>query len=272
MLLTSLEYHGLVTGPLLILSFPFPFLLPIGIASLALSLAVCVAAAVQADVPRKKRRLSSRPLIALLFFLQPMVRGWARYRWRFNAQSAPKPRVTKAPATLISDQLLYWSAQRFDRYKLLSRFLERLDEEGWQNKPDTGWGKCDLEIFGNRWGRLRMTTVSEELENGHTLRCRMENTWSLRATMGFWLLAALELVIIGLFAVFQPWLWMMLLSLPILSWFLEFEKRSTQAQITGLLDEVAAEFGLTRVPDSAPQPAPEPSTSQMLRPSQTIVP
>ncbi|HKQ39501.1 MAG TPA: glycosyltransferase [Verrucomicrobiae bacterium] len=255
MLLTSLEYHGLVTGPLLILSFPFPFLLPVAIASLALSLAVCVAAALQADVPRKKRRLWSRPLIATLFFLQPMVRGWARYRWRFNVQSAPKRRATKSvPHPPAPEQVVYWSTRKFDRYALLSRFLARVDEDGWQNKPDTGWGRCDLEIFGNRWSRLRMTTVSEELENGYTLRCRMENTWSLRATAGFWLLAALELVVIGLFAQFQPWLWMMLLSLPILSWFLEFEKRATQVQITALLDEVAAEFGLTRVDESVKKP------------------
>ena len=252
MLLTSLEYHGLVTGPLLILSFPFPFLLPVAIASLTLSLGVCVAAAAQADVPRKKRRLWTRSLIAALYFLQPMVRGWARYRWRFNAQSVPKPRSTKPiPHGPAPEQVLYWSGRRFDRYALLSRFLERVDEDGWQNKPDTGWGRCDLEIFGNRWSRLRLTTVSEELPNSYTLRCRMENTWSLRATAGFWLLAALELVMIGLFARFQPWLWMMLLSLPILSWFLEFEKRATQVQITALLDEVAAEFGLTRADESA---------------------
>ena len=258
MLLTSLEYHGLITGPLLILSFPFPFLLPVGIASAALSLAVCVVAAAQATVPRKKRRSWSRPLIALLFLLQPLVRGWARYRWRFNAQSAPRRRLAKAPSTLpLPEQLMYWGARQFDRYKLLSRFLERLDEEGWQNKPDTGWGKADLEVFGSRWSRLRLTTVSEQMEHGYTLRCRVENTWSLRATFGFWVLTALQLIVIGLFARFQPWLWMMLLSLPILSWFLEFEKRATQWQITSLLNEVAAEFGLARMDDSAVKHEPQ---------------
>ena len=268
MLLTSLEYHGLVTGPLLILSFPFPFLLPVGIASAVLSLGVCTVAAAQANVPGKKRRAWSRPLIALLFFLQPMVRGWARYRWRFNAQSAPRRRMVKAPSALpLPEQICYWGGRPFDRYKLLSRFLERLDEEGWENKPDTGWGQTDLEVFGSRWSRLRLTTVSEQLENGHTLRCRIGNTWSLRATFGFWALAALELVVIGLFARFQPWLWMMLLSLPVLSWFLEFQKRATQWEITSLLNEVAAEFGLTRVDESAKKPetqsacAPSPSYS-----------
>ncbi len=268
MLLTSLEFHGLVTGPLLILSFPFQFLRPVAIASLALSLSVCIAAAAQADVPRKKQRVWSRPLIAVLFFLQPMVRGWARYRWRFNVQSVPKRRAPKsASIATVPEQVVYWSTRRFDRYRLLSRFLERVDDDGWQNKPDTGWGACDLEIFGSRWSRLRLTTVSEEMENGSTLRCRMENTWSLRATVGLWLLAALELMVIGLFAQFQPWLWMMLLSLPILSWFVDFEKRATQLQITALLDEVATEFGLTRVDDSAKKPqtqsacAPSPSYS-----------
>lgn len=252
MLLTSLEYHAVVTGPLLILSFPFPFLWPLGVTSLLLSFSVSIAAAVQAELPRKKRRFWSRPLVALLFFLQPMVRGWARYRWRFNAQSAPRRRAAfLSPAGLPPEQLVYWSLARFDRYKVLGRLLQRLDGEGWQNKPDTGWGKCDLEVYGNRWSRLRLTTVTEELKDGHILRCRIENTWSLRAAVGFWLLAGLQLVLIGLFASLQPWLWMMLLTLPILSWFLEFEKRATQSQITSLLDEVTTEFGLTRSDDSS---------------------
>src|SRR5438552_3570058 len=80
MFLTSLEYHVLVTLPLLVLGSVFRILIPLGITSVLVSMGVCAAAALQADLPKAKRSFWSRPLVALLFCLQPVVRGWARYR------------------------------------------------------------------------------------------------------------------------------------------------------------------------------------------------
>ena len=56
MLLTTLEYHVLITLPLWILSVTFPDLLPMAIASLLLSVGVAVAAGVQATLPKGRRR------------------------------------------------------------------------------------------------------------------------------------------------------------------------------------------------------------------------
>src|SRR5262249_21415306 len=61
MFFTSLEYHVLVTLPLLAVSVPFHDVFPLAIASILISLGVCVAAAVQAEIPRGKRRVWSRP-------------------------------------------------------------------------------------------------------------------------------------------------------------------------------------------------------------------
>src|SRR5258707_863334 len=86
MFFTSLEYHTLVTILLFVFSAPFHFLLPVAIASLAVSLGVCVAAAAQAELPPNKSRPWSRALVGCLFFLQPIIRGWARYRARLELQ------------------------------------------------------------------------------------------------------------------------------------------------------------------------------------------
>src|SRR6185503_7264413 len=90
MLLTSFEFHVLITLPLLALSAPFHFLFPLALASLVISLAVCVAAACQAELPKDRRRVWSRPLVALLFFLQPIARGWARYQGRRGLRPTPQ--------------------------------------------------------------------------------------------------------------------------------------------------------------------------------------
>ena len=89
MVCTTLEYHVLVTLPLWVLSVTFHPLLPLAITSLLISLGVCVAAGAQAALPRKKTRWWSRPLVALLFFLQPIVRGWARYQGRLLVRPTP---------------------------------------------------------------------------------------------------------------------------------------------------------------------------------------
>src|SRR5207249_10658772 len=62
MFCTSLEYHVLVTLPLLVLAPSIYALLPVALAGLSISLAVCALAAAQAELPRKKQRSWSRPL------------------------------------------------------------------------------------------------------------------------------------------------------------------------------------------------------------------
>src|SRR6185503_7181725 len=84
MLFTALEYYVLVTLPFWVLSAALPYFLLLAVASLMASVGVCVVAGIQASLPKGKRRWWSRPLVALLFFLQPIVRGWERYRGRLR--------------------------------------------------------------------------------------------------------------------------------------------------------------------------------------------
>src|SRR5262249_24564100 len=90
MLCTSLEFHLLVTLPLALVAWLFPFVWPVAVSSMLLSLGVSAAAAVQAEIPPAKRRLWSRPLVVLLFLLQPVSRGLARYRSRLAKPSGSR--------------------------------------------------------------------------------------------------------------------------------------------------------------------------------------
>src|SRR6266516_3388434 len=253
MFCTSLEYHVLVTLPLLVLSASIYLLLPVALTSLSISLGVCTAAAAQAELPKKKKRGWSRPLVALLFLLQPIVRGWARYNWRLTVRSEPP--VFKrpiAPEQLdeleSSGQVVYWSTSSEDRYWFLNRILSKLEAEGWQHKTDTGWNDHDVEVYGSRWSRLRLTTVTEELgQRKRIFRCRLKATWSLPARIAFWSACGAELLVIGFLSASYPWLWMLLLSMSIVGWWFDQEKRKILLWISALLDEVAASLKLARL-------------------------
>src|SRR5262249_51275935 len=160
-----------------IFSVVFHYLLPVAITSVLISLGVCAAAGAQAALPRKKSRWWSRPLVALLFFLQPIIRGWARYQGRLFLR--PKTLATQqsldSEALRQSEQSLarldYWSPAPIDRFGFVSDVLRRLDYLGWPNKADIGWSEYDVEIYGSRWSNLQLTTVAEDhAKETHLLR------------------------------------------------------------------------------------------------------
>jgi O-antigen biosynthesis protein len=255
MLATSLEYHVTVTVPLLVLSVAFHFLWPLGVASLCISLAVCVAAASQAPIEKSKHRFWSRPLVALLTFLQPIARGWARYEGRLRISATPAQAFKRIASLTYVDrgepleEVQFWCQTGMERLSFVRAIVKKLEAEQWQHKPDGGWNDYDVEVYGTRWSRLQLTTVSEFVEKGHQLfHCRLNAGWSLLARVLFWCACGLELLLIGLMASTVPWLWMLLLTIPLLGLYFESEKRVLQRLIVALLDEVAAKYELTRVP------------------------
>src|SRR4030095_1144078 len=105
----------------------------------------------------------------------------------------------------------------------------------------------DVEIYGSRWTQLQLTTASEEyVRGGRLFRCRLQGFWSLPAKLAFWSAFAFELLVIGIVRSEQPWLWMLLLTMPIFGWFIEQEKRNLQRLIAGLLHDVGKPRGLTQ--------------------------
>jgi hypothetical protein len=131
--------------------------------------------------------------------------------------------------------------------------MQRLDQRDWPNKADLGWNNYDLEINGSRWSHLRLLTVREALgTNRQLIRCRLRTVWTLFGTTLFWGLAGLELLLIGFFAPYFPWLWAILLCLPVLVWWFDLQHRNLRRLIGVFLDEVAAELGLIQVQAPCP--------------------
>lgn len=253
MLCTTPEYHLLITLPLWILSVTFHALIPVALTSLLISVAVCGAAGAQARLPRSKTFGWSRPLVALLFFLQPIVRGWARYQGRLLLRPAPLAAQQSLDSIALRDRSRqlgkaeYWGTETVNRFAVLGSLLRCLERQGWPNRADIGWCDYDVEIYGSRWTNLQITSVVENHGQGkHVLRHRLKPRWSLQARVGFWAIAALEILVLGLTAKTTPLLWFLLLSLPLIALVLRREQRTLQSMIIILLDEVGSEWKLTR--------------------------
>jgi hypothetical protein len=205
--------------------------------------------------------------VALLFFLQPIVRGWARYHWRLTVHSEPP--ILKRPFSREQideletlEKVSYWSESGSDRYTFLNQILAKLKAEGWQYKTDTGWSDHDVEIFGSRWSRLRLATVTEELGEGKRIfRGRLNPTWSLPACIFFWFICGTELLVIGFLGSTHPWIWLLLASLSVFGLWLDHEKRDLMLRIAALLDEVAQQQNLLRLPPSVRRSQPPSDTS-----------
>jgi glycosyltransferase involved in cell wall biosynthesis len=261
---TSLEYHVLITLPLWILSVTFHHLLPLAVASLTISLGICAAAGAQAVLPRDKRRWWSRPLVATLYFLQPIVRGWARYQGRLSGRSKQEVQPNLDSMALRGskeslDEVRYWAEKRVDRIQWVQELIRRLDQLGWPNKADIGWSEFDFEVFGNRWSRVQFTTVSEDHPpNRQMLRCRLRARWSLEARLVFWTFVALELLLLGIAANVGRYVvgvLPLIMTLPAFFWMGRQQTRSLQSMLVVFLDKAAKDWGLTKIASLRESPA-----------------
>jgi GT2 family glycosyltransferase len=254
MLVTSLEYYVLLTLPLAVLSNVFPRLTPLALTSFLVSLAVCGIAAAQAELSKAKRRFWSRPLVALLFFLQPIIRGGARYQGRLSLRRTPLADYETLDSLSWQgkarrfDEMAYWNQRNLGRLEFLAGVIERLDRKGWPNKADAGWNNFDLEIYGSRWCHLQLITAEEALgQSRQLIRCRLRTAWTLLARMTFWSMAGVELLILGFIGPSSPWPWLLLLTLPAFGWWLGKEENDFQRLMAVFLDKVAGDLGLLKV-------------------------
>lgn len=250
LLCTTLGYHIFINVPLWVVSAYVDFFLPVALASLLLVFTTCAVASAQARLPRHKDRLWSRPLITLLFFLQPIVRDWARFRWRLRSRGIRPARLpeSSSPGPEVEGGRCYWSRGEVDRYRFLHAVQKTLAEHACTVELDSGWSGHDLEIAGNYWSRLRLTTTTEELELGRkNFRCRLEKFWSPSVKLLFATILAMELAVVALLAEQMPWLWLLPITLPLAYWFITEQGYECQSAIISLLDDNAQRLGLVKV-------------------------
>jgi hypothetical protein len=254
MLVTAIEYWILWVLPLWVLAANLNPVIPVAAAATLLPVIVCAIAGVQAVLPPERLRWWSRPLVAWLFLLQPLVRGWARYRGRLlRRRSNGAVRENLDSATLRDgtdrlDAVQFWCQQRISRLDFVKTILRRLDAAGWPNRPDAGWSEFDVELQGSRWCVVQLTSVTEEhRRKTQMLRCRLRARWSLTATLLFWSLLGLELVLVGPLIGPSIAAGLAVLMATAMWWFLWRQERQLQSQTIVLLDQLAKEQGLVKV-------------------------
>ncbi len=253
-LLTSLEYHVAIVLPLWVLSFTAHWLWPVALAALLLPALLCCVMAGQPVIPRDRCRWWSRPLVAILHFLQPLVRSASRYQARLNlrAEEPRAPDSLEASALAFSDasagERAYWASDWRDRQEWIARIQTALGNHCWNYRDDAGWSNFDLEIFGSRWARIELVTVAEANHDGsQTLRARLIRRWTLTAQTFFFGTLATVLLIAGLFHVNWRGAWVPFATQLAIALFLRREGRILQCRLSAVLDQVSRDWKLTPI-------------------------
>jgi GT2 family glycosyltransferase len=147
------------------------------------TLAVALSYMVRARVEPKFDTVHARLLVMFLAFVQPLVRGGARYFTWLHFKRTPRNVISKherlpagARSAGVSGRQAFWSSQGRDRHYLLGAIFDLLEEEGWRYSVDTGWNDWDIQIYGNFWWSTALQTVTEYHGQGECLtRVRLRN-------------------------------------------------------------------------------------------------
>jgi glycosyltransferase involved in cell wall biosynthesis len=257
-LFTSLEWHVVFTLGGLLGTLLWPALWPLPAVTFTLSLAVAVAAALRVEVPVGQRTVWTRPLVALLYLLQPIVRGWPRYAHRLQRSETPTSARSKVRAmaevyegVTSVHTVHYWNEAGRERFEFLGKLIEVLDRDQWQARTDSGWDEYDVTIFGDRFSKVVVSTVAENHGgNKRLLRGRLAARWTFLGKALLWAVVAA----VALFEFVVGYVWW---SLP--AWalviatilYLHWRARRTMRLGIALLDLTAQELKLVKL--SAPK-------------------
>ncbi len=259
MMLMSIEWH-LLAAFVAVLGLVLPSLLWIAVAMFATPIALSIIAAWQAPETKHKHWLS-RPLIALLHLRQPITRGWARYSVRLKAKvMKPEARGYRRTQPLPVDPedrktLKYWS-KFHGRFSLLEKITEEVRANGWRMRVDSGWQEWDMEIYGSRYVKIRLTTATEHHHHvGKLTRVRVEPLMSNFTKV----LLAASVMLAGLL-VLHLWPFSRTAVLIPLTWWTLFVVNRWRVvnPVLGLVDQVAEDAGFYPVYPKPKQPLPLP--------------
>jgi hypothetical protein len=219
---------------------------------------LAIIAAAQAPAPRHKHWLT-RPLIAFLHFRQPIARGWARYSVRLKAKVLQREAKRAGPARPLPLEpgsrrtLRYWNTYH-DRVVLLQKIKEEVQAAGWRMRVDSGWNEWDMEIYGSRYVKVSLTSMSEHHDGrGMLTRVRVQ----LLPSTFCMVLAFASVILTGLLFLY---LWPFsrpALLIPLLLWAMYLANKAVVANpVLSLIDEAAAKAGFDPIPAVKPKEKP----------------
>ena len=259
MMMMSIEWH-LLAFFVTVLGLAFPPLLYVAMLMFITPLVLSAVAASQVPDP-KHRHFLSRPLIALLHYRQPIVRGWARYSVRLkakvlNAVTRGYRRKSRLPFDPNDRSTLrYWSSGQ-DRFVLLKKITDEVRAARWRYRLDSGWNGWDMEIYGSRYVKLRITSATEKHHaSGRLVRLRVEPIMSnfCKALM------AASCILAGVLML-DMWPFSRTAVLIPLAWWCMYavNRWRVSMPVLGLIDEAAEHAGFYPVPARKPAPKEKP--------------
>jgi glycosyltransferase involved in cell wall biosynthesis len=163
--LSSIEWFGL-TVFLFGLGIFVPNLRIVPYLMFGATLCVALSYMVRARIEPRYDTVHARLLVAVLAFVQPLVRGFARYFTWLHFKRTPRSVIAaheKLPPEFSrrSTRPTYWSEEGKDRHHLLGQIFQLLEEEGWRYSTDTGWKEWDIQLYGNFWWSVTLQTLTE---------------------------------------------------------------------------------------------------------------
>lgn len=267
-MLMSIEWH-LLYAFVAILGLAFAPFLWVALVMFLVPIALAAVAAYQQPMPRHQHAMT-RPLIAYLHYRQPITRGWARYSVRLKAKVMNDeakgyrrhhrlPFDAKDPATL-----LYWS-KWYDRLTLLDRISAEVKKAGWRMRVDSGWANYDVEIYGSRYVKVRLTTATEHHHNvGMLTRVRVELAMSKFCVVLF----VASCMLTGLLLMYMWPFSRTAVMIPLAWWSMYLvNKLRVSRPVFGLIDEVAEKAGFYPVFPKGDEPAEDTPEAEADRPA-----
>ena len=217
---------------------------------------------IHARIEPKYDTIRARLLVVFLAFMQPLGRGWARYfTWMKYKQTpraviaTPEPGVPAASHRGRASKIDLWNETGQGREQLLAGIFQLLENEGWRYSADTGWKDWDMQIYGNQWWSIKVSTVTE-YHGGP--KCLTRVRLGYQAVALTVLLNAVLLSILLYRVAFTPhhdrfwWAGYALLVV-----WLYLRARRLKRRVADLVIAAAQGCGLTRVFGASSKPAPE---------------
>ena len=165
--LSSIEWVVL-TAFIAVLGWPLEKLRVVPLLMFLGTFLVALSYMIHARIEPKFDTIRARLLVAFLAFMQPLGRGWSRYFTWLKYKHTPraviaKPEAGIAPASHKGGvaKLDFWNETGKGREQLLTEAFQLLEDEGWNYSSDTGWKDWDIQIYGNQFWSIKVSTVTE---------------------------------------------------------------------------------------------------------------
>jgi hypothetical protein len=146
----------------------------------------------------------------------------------------------------------FWNETGVGREKLLEETFALLELEGWRYSSDTGWKRWDIQIYGNFWWSVKLSTVTEYHGGPKCLtRVNLSYKWVATNILVNFILAAALLYQWLTHGRIEIWMWLPYLIFVAVLWYRAWRLK---VRVVDLVLAAATRCGLSRVSGDRARP------------------